>query len=215
MILILLGPPGAGKGTQADLVSSQAGVVHVATGDLFRENLKNETEIGKKAKVYMDKGELVPDELTVRMLLDRIDQPDAQKGVLLDGFPRNIDQAKALDSALKDRGQSVDKVLNINVSEDEVVVRLGGRWTCRKCGAVYHQKFSPPKQAGICDKCGGEIYQRDDDKPETIRNRMVTFRNLTVPLIEYYKKQGKLVDVNGEQDAAAVGRELLKAAGLA
>ena len=214
MILILLGPPGAGKGTQAALVSQQAGVAHVATGDLFRENIRNQTELGKQAKAYVDRGELVPDQLTVRMLLDRLDRPDTQKGVLLDGFPRTVDQAKALDAALKGRGQAVDKVLYINVGEELVIARLGGRWTCRQCGAVYHQVFSPPKTPGRCDQCGGELYQRDDDKPETVRNRLSVYNQQTAPLVDYYRQAGKLLEVNGEQDAEAVGKDLLKAAGL-
>jgi len=215
LILILLGPPGAGKGTQAALVSQQAGVAHVATGDLFRENIRNQTELGLQAKAFVDKGALVPDELTVRMLLDRLDRPDTQKGVLLDGFPRTVDQARALDDALKQRGQAVDQVLYINVGEEEVVRRLAGRWTCRQCGAVYHQVFSPPKEPGKCDQCGGELYQRDDDKPETVRNRLGVYTQQTAPLIDYYKGQGKLLEVNGEQEAGAVGTDLLKVAGLA
>lgn len=214
MILILLGPPGAGKGTQAALVSQQAGVAHVATGDLFRENIRNQTPLGMEAKAFVDKGALVPDEITVRMLLDRLDHPDTQKGALLDGFPRTVEQARALDEALKQRGQAVEKVLYINVGEEEVVRRLAGRWTCRRCGAVYHQVFSPPKQAGKCDQCGGELYQRDDDKPETVRNRLGVYTQQTAPLIDYYRGQGKLLEVNGEQDADAVGKDLLKAAGL-
>jgi adenylate kinase len=215
LILILLGPPGAGKGTQADLVSEKAGVAHVATGDLFRENIRNQTELGKQAETYVGKGALVPDELTVRMLLDRLDRPDTQKGALLDGFPRTVEQARALDEALQKRGQAVDKVLLIKVGEEEVVRRLAGRWTCRNCGAVYHQVFSPPKVAGKCDKCGGELYQRDDDKPETVRNRLGVYTKQTAPLIDYYEKQGKLLEVNGEQDTESVGKDLLKIAGLA
>jgi adenylate kinase len=214
LILILLGPPGAGKGTQAALVSQQAGVAHVATGDLFRENIRNQTQLGVQAKAFVDKGALVPDELTVRMLLDRLDRPDTQKGALLDGFPRTVEQAQALDEALKQRSQAVDKVLYINVGEEEVVRRLAGRWTCRNCGAVYHQVFSPPKETGKCDQCGGELYQRDDDKPETVRNRLGVYTQQTAPLIDYYAKQGKLLEVNGEQEAGSVGRDLLKAAGL-
>ena len=214
MIIILLGAPGAGKGTQADAISQQADLAHIATGDLFRENIRNETELGKQAKVFVNRGELVPDELTVRMLLDRLDRPDCQKGCLLDGFPRTLDQAKALDVALKDRGQAVDKVLYINVGEEEVVARLGGRWTCRQCGAVYHEKYQPPKVEGRCDKCNGELYQRDDDKPETVRNRLGVFNQQTAPLIDYYTRAGKLVEVNGEQDTASVGKDLLKVAGL-
>jgi adenylate kinase len=215
LILILLGPPGAGKGTQAALVSKQAGVAHVATGDLFRENIRNQTELGIQAKAFVDKGALVPDELTVRMLLDRLDRPDTQKGVLLDGFPRTVEQARALDQALAKRGQTVDKVLYINVGEEEVVRRLAGRWTCRQCGAVYHQTFSPPKKPGVCDNCGGELYQRDDDKPETVRNRLGVYTRQTAPLIDYYKGQDKLLEVNGEKEADAVGKDLLEVAGLA
>ncbi|MGD0115040.1 MAG: adenylate kinase [Dehalococcoidia bacterium] len=214
MILILLGPPGAGKGTQAVNIAKEAGLVHVATGDLFRENIRNQTELGKKAKVFVDRGELVPDEITVGMLLDRLDRPDTQKGVLLDGFPRTVDQARALDEALKQRGQAVDQVLYINVGEGEVVRRLAGRWTCRQCGAVYHHVFGPPKVPGKCDQCGGELYQRDDDKPETVRNRLGVYNQQTAPLIDYYQQRGKLLEVNGEQDADAVGKDLLKAAGL-
>ncbi|MGA2285711.1 MAG: adenylate kinase [Dehalococcoidia bacterium] len=214
MILILLGPPGAGKGTQAVNIAKEAGLVHVATGDLFRENIRNQTELGQKAKVFVDRGALVPDEITVGMLLDRIDRPDTQKGVLLDGFPRTVEQARALDEALKQRGQVVDKVLYINVGEEEVVRRLAGRWTCRQCGAVYHEAFSPPKEPGKCDRCGGELYQRDDDKPETVRNRLGVYNQQTAPLIDYYRGQAKLVEVNGEAGAEAVGKDLLKAAGL-
>jgi adenylate kinase len=214
LILILLGPPGAGKGTQAALISQQAGVAHIATGDLFRENIRNQTELGMQAKAFVDKGALVPDELTVRMLLDRLDRPDTQQGALLDGFPRTVEQARALDEALKQRGQAVDEVLYIKVGEEEVVRRLAGRWTCRNCGAVYHEVFNPPKQPGKCDLCGGELYQRDDDKPETVRNRLSVYTRQTAPLIDYYKDQGKLLEVNGEQEADAVGRDLLKAAGL-
>jgi adenylate kinase len=214
LFLILLGPPGAGKGTQADTVVAQTGVVHIATGDLFRENIRNETELGKQAQHYVGRGALVPDELTVRMLLDRLDRPDTGKGFLLDGFPRTIEQARALDDALAKRGQAVDKVLYINVDEEEVVRRLGGRWTCRQCGAVYHESFSPPKERGRCDRCGGELYQREDDRPETVRNRLAVYSEQTAPLIDYYKKQGKLAEVDGAQGAEAVGRGLLKAIGV-
>ncbi len=214
MFLILLGAPGAGKGTQAATMAAETGLAHIATGDLFRENIRNETELGKQAKVYVNRGELVPDELTVRMLLDRLERPDCQKGCLLDGFPRTVDQAKALDAALKDRGQAVDKVLYINVGEEEVVARLAGRWTCRQCGAIYHEQHNPPQVKGRCDKCGGELYQRDDDKPETVRNRLAVYNQQTAPLIEHYARAGKLTEVNGEQGAASVGQDLLKAAGL-
>jgi adenylate kinase len=214
VFLILLGAPGAGKGTQAATMAAATGLAHIATGDLFRENIRNETELGKQAKLYVNRGELVPDELTVRMLLDRLERPDCQKGCLLDGFPRTLDQAKALDAALKDRGQAVDKVLYINVGEEEVVARLAGRWTCRQCGAIYHEQHNPPQVGGRCDKCGGELYQRDDDKPETVRNRLAVYNQQTAPLTDYYARAGKLVEVNGEHDAGSVGQDLLKAAGL-
>jgi adenylate kinase len=214
VFLILLGAPGAGKGTQAATMAAATGLAHIATGDLFRENIRNETELGKQAKLHVERGELVPDELTVRMLLDRLERPDCQKGCLLDGFPRTVDQAKALDTELKDRGQAVDKVLYINVGEEEVVARLAGRWTCRQCGAIYHEQHSPPRVKGRCDKCGGDLYQRDDDKPETVRNRLSVYNQQTAPLIEYYARAGKLVEVNGEKDAGSVGQDLLKAAGV-
>ena len=211
MFLILLGPPGAGKGTQADAIVARTGVVHIATGDLFRENIRNRTELGKQAEAFVSRGELVPDDLTVRMLLDRIDRPDTAQGVLLDGFPRTTEQARALDEALAARGQAVDRVLYINVGEEEVVRRLGGRWTCRQCGAVYHESFSPPQERGRCDKCSGELYQRDDDKPETVRNRLAVYNQQTAPLIDFYRAQGKLTEVDGGREAEAVARDLLGA----
>jgi adenylate kinase len=214
VFLILLGAPGAGKGTQAATMAAATGLAHIATGDLFRENIRNQTELGKQAKLHVERGELVPDELTVRMLLDRLERPDCQKGCLLDGFPRTVEQAQALDAALRDRGQAVDKVLYINVGEEEVVARLAGRWTCRQCGAIYHEQHSPPQVKGRCDKCGGELYQRDDDKPATVRNRLSVYNQQTAPLIEYYARAGKLVEVNGEKDAGSVGQDLLKAAGV-
>jgi len=214
VFLILLGAPGAGKGTQAATMAAATGLAHIATGDLFRENIRNETELGKQAKLHVERGELVPDELTVRMLLDRLERPDCQKGCLLDGFPRTVDQAKALDTALEDRGQAVDKVLYINVGEEEVIARLAGRWTCRQCGAIYHEQHNPPRVKGRCDKCGGDLYQRDDDKPETVRNRLSVYNQQTAPLIEYYAREGKLVEVNGEKDTDSVGQDLLEAAGV-
>lgn len=215
MFLILLGPPGAGKGTQAEAIVARTGVVHIATGDLFRENIRNQTELGKQAQAYVGRGELVPDDLTVRMLLDRIDRPDTAQGVLLDGFPRTTEQAHALDEALSARGQAVDQVLYIKVEEEEVVRRLGGRWTCRQCGAVYHESFSPPKERGRCDKCGGDLYQRDDDKSETVRNRLAVYNQQTAPLIDFYRGQGKLTEVDGGREAEAVARDLLRAIGAA
>jgi adenylate kinase len=213
LFLILLGPPGAGKGTQAETIVARTGVVHVATGDLFRENIRSQTELGKQAQAYVSSGRLVPDELTVRMLLDRLDRPDTGKGVLLDGFPRTIEQARALDEALAERGLAVDKVLYIKVGEEEVVRRLGGRWTCRQCGAVYHELYNPPEERGRCDRCGGDLYQREDDRPETVRDRLTVYSEQTAPLIDYYQKRGKLAEVDGEQGADAVGRDLLSVVG--
>jgi len=211
MFLILLGPPGAGKGTQAALLAEARSLAHIATGDMFREAMRSGSEVGQQAKAYVDRGELVPDELTIRMLLERLTQPDCAGGCMLDGFPRNLEQAKALDAALTERGQAVDHVAYIRVSEEELTERLGGRWTCRQCGAVYHQRNSPPATAGRCDQCGGELYQRSDDQPETIRRRLTVYFRDTAPLVEYYRQRGKLMEVDGQQGIEAVGRALLNA----
>lgn len=211
MFLILLGPPGAGKGTQAALLVETWNLAHIATGDMFREAMRSGSEVGQQAKAYYDRGELVPDELTIRMLLERISQPDCARGCLLDGFPRNLDQAKALDAALSERGQAVDYAAYIRVGEEELVQRLSGRWTCRGCGAVYHERYSPPKTAGRCDQCGGELYQRTDDQPETVRRRLGVYFRDTAPLVEYYRQEGKLVEVDGAQSIEAVGRALKEA----
>lgn len=211
MFLILLGPPGAGKGTQAALLVETWNLAHIATGDMFREAMRSGSEVGQQAKAYYDRGELVPDELTIRMLLERISQPDCARGCLLDGFPRNLDQAKALDAALSKRSQAVDHAAYIRVGEKELVQRLSGRWTCRGCGAVYHERYSPPKAAGRCDQCGGELYQRTDDQPETVRRRLGVYFRDTAPLVEYYRQEGKLVEVDGGQSIEAVGRALKEA----
>jgi adenylate kinase len=211
MFLILLGPPGAGKGTQAALLAEARGLAHIATGDMFREAMRSDSELGKQAKAYYERGELVPDELTIRMLLERLSQPDCAGGCMLDGFPRNLEQAKALDSALAERGQGVDQVAYIRVSEEELIQRLGGRWTCRGCGAVYHERHSPPATAGRCDQCGGELYQRSDDQPETVRRRLNVYFRETAPLVEYYRGRGKLAEVDGEQGIEAVGQALMDA----
>jgi adenylate kinase len=213
MFLILLGPPGAGKGTQAALLAQERGLAHIATGDMFREAMRSGSEVGQQAKAYVDRGELVPDEITVRMLLERLTQPDCSGGCMLDGFPRTLEQAKALDSALAGRGQAVDQVAYIRVGAEELIERLGGRWTCRQCGAVYHQRNSPPKTAGRCDQCGGELYQRSDDQPETVRRRLTVYFRDTEPLVEYYRQRGKLVEVDGGQGIEAVGRALLESLG--
>jgi adenylate kinase len=211
MFLILLGPPGAGKGTQAAFLAEARGLAHIATGDMFREAMRSGSEVGQQAKAYYDRGELVPDELTIRMLLERLAQPDCAGGCMLDGFPRNLEQAKALDSALAERGQAVDQVAYIRVGEEELIERLGGRWTCRRCGAVYHQQNSPPATAGRCDQCGGELYQRSDDQPETVRRRLTVYFRDTAPLVEYYRQRGKLAEVDGGQDIEAVSRALMDA----
>ena len=209
--LILLGAPGAGKGTQAVTISKKLGLVHVATGDLFRKEQESGTELGKIAKSYMEKGQLVPDEITVKMLLGRITAPDCTKGVILDGFPRTLEQAKALDKALAAQGNGIDRVLYIKVSNQELLRRLSGRWICRNCQAPYNIVEMPPKVAGKCDRCGGELYQRADDTEETARKRLNVYFSQTMPLIEYYNKTGKLVEVNGEQGIEAVGRDLIAA----
>jgi adenylate kinase len=181
----------------------------VASGDLFRENLGKETEVGLLAKSYMDKGELVPDEVTIRMILERISRPDCEAGCLLDGFPRTLAQAEALDKALNEQGKGIDKVLYIKVSDEELLRRLSGRWICRSCQTPYHTVNAPPKEAGKCDRCGGDLYQRDDDTEETARNRLVVYFDQTAPLIDYYVNSNKLSEVNGEQAVEAVGEELL------
>lgn len=211
MRIILLGAPGAGKGTQAATLHEQLNAPHIATGDLFRAALSQGTPLGLEAKSYMDRGELVPDEVTVRMLLERISQPDAADGYILDGFPRSLAQAEALDEALKSRNENVDKVLLVDVSEDELVRRLSGRWICRACQTPYHAVNNPPNTEGVCDTDGGELYQRDDDKPETVRNRLGVYRNQTAPLIDYYTAQEILTSINGEQEIEGVRADLLAA----
>ena len=209
--IILLGPPAAGKGTQATRLSEHLGLPHVASGDLFRYNLKNETELGLKAKTYMDKGALVPDDITIAMVLDRLSRPDCEGGALLDGFPRTTAQAEALDKALAEKGYAINGVLNIIVPDEVLVERVTGRRLCRTCGEPYHIKFNPPKVAGICDKDGGELYQRDDDNEATVQNRLKVYWEQTSPLIGYYQEKGILVDIDGNQAIEAV-TEALKAA---
>ena len=210
-IYILLGAPGAGKGTLAATISQEVGLAHIASGDLFREALSKGTELGLEAKKYMGKGELVPDEITIKMILERIARPDCDKGLLLDGFPRTLKQAKALDEALDKKGESITKALYINVSDEEVVKRLGGRWICRGCQTPYHEINMPPKVKGVCDACGGELYQRDDDTEATVRSRLDVYNKQTKPLIDYYDKIGKLGEINGEGQAAEVADRLLTA----
>lgn len=211
LYLVLLGGPGAGKGTQADRLSETLGTPHVSTGDLFRMNLKNQTELGKLAKGYMDRGDLVPNVVTVGMLRERLLQPDCARGAILDGFPRTVPQAEALDELLADLGTRLAGVLYINVSADVLLARLGGRWTCRVCGTMYHQVYSPPAKTGVCDKCGGELYQRPDDTPETQERRIKVYMAETAPLVDYYQKRGLLVEIDGLPGIEQVQAELLAA----
>ncbi len=210
MNLILLGAPGAGKGTQAKMISEKYGIPQIATGDMLREAVAKGTELGKKAKEYMDRGELVPDEIVIGIVKERLQQPDCEKGFILDGFPRTLAQAEALDEMLKELGKEIDAVINISVPEEEVVKRIAYRRTCRNCGAVYHLIYNPPKNDERCDKCGGELYQRDDDKEETVRERFKVYRERTEPLIDYYRKKGLLYDVDGTKDINGVFEEIVK-----
>jgi adenylate kinase len=208
---VLLGGPGAGKGTQADRISGRLGLAHIASGDLFRQEQASGSELGKIAKSYMEKGQLVPDEVTVKMILGRISQPDCARGILLDGFPRTLEQAKALDEALGKSNQGIDLVLHIKVPSESLVRRLSGRWICRECQTPYNVVEAPPKVAGKCDMCGGELYQRADDAEETVQKRLDVYVAQTAPLIEYYASAGKLAEVNGEQGIEQVGRDLIAA----
>jgi adenylate kinase len=209
--IVLLGPPGAGKGTQAKGISEKYGLVHVSSGDIFRENLKAQTELGKLAKTFMDKGELVPDDVTIAMIKDRLSKPDCAKGALLDGFPRTPAQAAALDETLKSLGGKVQVVPCMNVPAEVLIERLSGRWSCRAAGHVYHEKFNPPQKAGVCDVDGSELYQRDDDKSETVKNRIKVYEAQTAPLIEYYQKAGLLVEVDGTQPIEVVNGKMISA----
>lgn len=209
--IVLLGPPGAGKGTQAQVISTKLGLPHISSGDIFRENLKNQTDLGKLAKGYMERGELVPDDLTISMIRDRLSRPDCANGALLDGFPRTPAQAEALDAMLTGFNGRVEAVPYIKVAEDVLIERLTGRWTCRAQGHVFHQKFNPPKQAGVCDHDGSELYQRDDDKVETVTNRIRVYLAQTMPLIEYYQKHGVLAEVDGTQSIEQVSAGMLAA----
>ncbi|WP_330459304.1 adenylate kinase [Streptomyces sp. NBC_00820] len=197
MRIVLVGPPGAGKGTQAVRLAEQLAIPHISTGDLFRANISQQTELGKLAKSYMDAGNLVPDEVTIAMAKDRMEQADAENGFLLDGFPRNVSQAEALDALLEDEGITLDAVLDLEVPEDEVVKRIAGRRICRNDSShVFHVTYSPPKQEGVCDVCGGELYQRDDDSEETVRTRLEVYHTQTEPIIDYYKTQGLVVTIS-------------------
>ena len=200
MKIIMLGAPGAGKGTQAKMIAEKYAVPHVSTGDIFRANIKNGTELGMEAKKYMDQGLLVPDELTVKILLDRVAQEDCQNGYVLDGFPRTIPQAEVLDRALYEIGDKIDYAINVDVPDENIIRRMGGRRACLSCGATFHVEHIPPKQEGICDTCGKELVLRDDDKPETVKNRLEVYHKQTQPLIDFYQEKGILRTVDGTVD---------------
>ena len=204
MKIIMLGAPGAGKGTQAKMIAEKYGIPHVSTGDIFRANIKNGTELGMEAKKYMDQGQLVPDELTVKILLDRVAQDDCKNGYVLDGFPRTIPQAEVLDKALTELGDAIDFAIDVNVPDENIVKRMSGRRACLSCGTTYHIEHIPPKKEGICDKCGQELVLRDDDKPETVLNRLKVYHDQTQPLIELYKKKNILKNVDGTNDMKEV-----------
>ena len=213
MKIIMLGAPGAGKGTQAKMISDKYGIPHISTGDIFRANIKNGTELGKKAKTYMDQGLLVPDELVVDLVVDRVAQDDCAKGYVLDGFPRTIPQAEALDAALEKMGSKVGYAINVEVPDENIVRRMGGRRACLKCGATYHVEYNAPKVENVCDVCQGELVLRDDDKPETVQKRLSVYHAQTQPLIDYYQAEGVLAEVDGTQDIDVVFQDITKILG--
>lgn len=200
MKIIMLGAPGAGKGTQAKKIAEKYQIPHVSTGDIFRSNIKEGTQLGRKAKEYMDQGALVPDELTIGMLMDRIQQEDCKNGYVLDGFPRTIPQAESLQKAITEMGQKIDFAINVDVPDENIINRMSGRRACISCGATYHIMYNPTKVPGICDVCGSELVLRDDDKPETVKKRLAVYHDQTKPLIDYYKEAGVLVNVDGTQE---------------
>lgn len=213
MKIIMLGAPGAGKGTQAKMIADQYGALHISTGDIFRANIKNNTPLGQKAKTYMDQGLLVPDELVVDLVVDRLAQDDCKKGYILDGFPRTIPQAESLDAALAKAGTEIDYAIDVAVPDENIVKRMSGRRACVACGATYHIEHVPPKKENVCDRCGSQLILRDDDKPETVLKRLGVYHQQTQPLIEYYQKKGKLVTVDGTQDMKDVFRAICKLLG--
>ena len=208
MKIIMLGAPGAGKGTQAERIAEKYEIPHISTGDIFRANIKAGTELGVKAKAYMDKGQLVPDSLTIDLVMDRISQSDCNGGYILDGFPRTIPQAVSLTNALKNRGEALNYAINVHVPDENIVSRMSGRRACPGCGSTYHLVFAAPKQEGICDKCGSELVLRDDDKPETVKKRLAVYHNQTQPLIQYYGKQKILRTVDGTKDMEDVFQDI-------
>lgn len=213
MKIIMLGAPGAGKGTQAKMIAEKFGIPHISTGDIFRANIQKGTELGAEAKKYMDQGLLVPDELTVKILLDRVAQDDCGKGYVLDGFPRTIPQAQVLDEALEKLGEKIDYAVDVDVADDHIVKRMSGRRACLKCGATYHVEHIPPRQEGICDSCGSELVLRDDDKPETVMNRLKVYHDQTQPLIEYYGQKGILRKVDGTMEMQDVFQAIVELLG--
>ncbi|MBQ6129753.1 MAG: adenylate kinase [Lachnospiraceae bacterium] len=210
MKIIMLGAPGAGKGTQAKLISEKYGIPHISTGDIFRANIKEGTDLGKEAKEYIDKGQLVPDELTVRILLDRVEKDDCKNGYVLDGFPRTIPQAQVLDNEVAKLGDKIDYAIDVEVPDENIIRRMGGRRACPKCGATYHIEHIPPKKEGICDACGEKLMLRDDDKPETVKNRLDVYHKQTQPLIDHYSKQNILRTVDGTADMNDVFDSIVK-----
>ena len=211
--IIMLGAPGAGKGTQAKKIAAKYSIPHISTGDIFRANIKNNTELGQKAKTYMDKGELVPDELVVDLIMDRFKEPDCAKGYVLDGFPRTIPQAEALDKALNAQNESVDYAINVEVPDENIINRMSGRRACVGCGATYHIQFNPTKVEGVCDVCGEKLILRDDDKPETVKNRLSVYHEQTQPLIDYYAKKSILAEVDGTKDMEDVFNAIVEILG--
>lgn len=209
MYIIILGAPGAGKGTQAEILSREMNLPRIASGDLFRQALEKKSKLGLLAKSYMEEGRLVPDEIAIRMVLERISLPDCVSGCLFDGFPRTLEQAEVLDKALAEQGKSIAKAIYIQVTKEEFLKRLSGRWLCRNCQTPYHLVTSPPKVQGKCDKCGGELYQRPDDNEETVRERLEVFFAQTAPILDYYRKQNKLIEVNGNLGIQEVAREVI------
>lgn len=209
MKIVMLGAPGAGKGTQADKIAEKYNIPHISTGDIFRSNIKAGTELGKKAKSFIDQGLLVPDEVTIGMLLDRIHEVDCENGYILDGFPRTIPQAESLTAALKENGEAIDFALDVEVPDANIVNRMAGRRACLKCGATYHTEFAAPKKEGICDKCGSDLVLRDDDKPETVQKRLEVYHEQTHPLIDYYKKKGVLHAIDGTLSMETVFKNIV------
>jgi adenylate kinase len=209
--IVLLGPPGVGKGTQAEILSKRTGLAHISSGDLFRENLKNQTELGKLAQTYMTKGELVPDDVTIAMIRDRLNRPDTKAGAILDGFPRTPAQAEALERMLQEFNGQVDAVPVMIVANDELIERLSNRWTCRAGGHIFNAKTNPPKETGKCDFDGSELYQRDDDKAETVKHRIHVYMDQSLPLLSHYRDRGKLIEVDGMQSIEQVNADLMDA----